>query len=1552
MAIQKVTSYPFNMYYTDKFSGEMEYDCLRYTVLDDIVSYGNKSLLQHQFILYCFRPIQDADIERENKTTVTSNENARIFSELSFEQLKIQNISTVNLFTWSAPLDLVERYAAYLIDNTDVGADTEDIFLNCTVPWFGPRCQYTFETTDSFSTMVKSNFEERTLSNKGIRNQNTTCYIHLNCTHRSWAPLCLDWREVCDGKVDCINDGTDEQHCFELEKNECEENEYRCQNGLCIPQEFLRDDAFNPECLDQTDEGYHVGYSFQCPSDPSFRCEEHTCKSTGRTLLNFPCGDGECSPYGSRCNNGRGSWLQTMRTSFESHELCWMAMYCLTIFQMQSDDADCKIWCTNITAFAAQNIIRKDCPPIFDFPNGFRLYGHVRLLYTNNNTVLIDSNSIIPAYVCYEKNLCDFLSPTINLTISNNETVTCRRFQELNLIHEGYVLGQTIFELQKLFHACYSIDNSIFCENETTSLFHCPNSRKCISKHRLLDAVRDCGGDEDESYGDSCDLNDKYRFKCEVDGRCIVSALVRDNGHDCAEDTDEKDQTIQAYEKQISFQTLCDGFVELAPLMINGSEETDETDCEHWLCNNTYTRCDGFWNCPNGADEVNCHSMPICPPSEHICISTITHNITCLPIDKANDDKFDCFGGTDERYYCRKKYPKAPSQRFLCQNIATKCIFLTSRCNGDDNCPSGEDEQFCWNGVDVCHWFWDNRRTVGEELLCQLDEEKKPKTVYFSLKNFPNYSSSVSSTKQSLNQYKNGTSFSVTQTVSHIPSTYWPSRWRCNRGLNIRLRQEYKCLCPPSYYGDLCEYQNQRVSLTIRVRTEGEWRVIFAFLITLIDDNEHIINFYDQFNYIGIRDCNTKFNMYLLYATRPKDTTKNYSIRIDAFDRYSFTHRASWLYPLHFIFLPVHRIAVHLIIPWMLPISDNCKLKCIYGRCIHTVNDPKNTVCQCDHGWSGKQCHIKEKCNCSPQSLCMGSVNNRSICLCPSGTFGSRCFLTQSICQSQPCHNGGQCIPNDFGRKNNLEYVCVCNEGYSGDNCQRIDTRIEISFQSNIKIPSSVLAHLITINVKAHPIPTTLFKKIGFNQNSAILFTHIQFRLIFIQFDEKYYFAFHQSTQAYWQNISTVIIPSHRCLSINELFNSTIVNYHNLRRLKYYHLPCQEHSNLVCFYDSHYMCLCTTDRHADCFKFDLTVIHNCQGQQICKNGAECFDNDPLCPTVSTCVCKDCFYGSRCQYSTKGFDLSLDIILGYHIEPNLGFSKQRMIVKVSTALVVLMSITGLISGIFSILTFRAENSQKVGCGVYLLATSIISILLVIMFSWKMFFLIASHMGLITRRSFLSSNCVMIDFFLRVILSASDWLSACVATERAVAIIKGPYFDLAKSKRVSKYVIVVVIPLVIVSVLPDSFHRELVDDLEDSNASCVINYSYSFALLNSIILVFHFLVPFIINIISALLIIIMTARQRSTAQKQLTRTEHLRDQFQQHKHLLISPCILVVLGLPRLIMSFLSGCMNSTRDSWFFLFGYFISFIPPILTFFVFVLPSKTYKSEFLLAIKRR
>jgi hypothetical protein len=117
------------------------------------------------------------------------------------------------------------------------------------------------------------------------------------------------------------------------------------------------------------------------------------------------------------------------------------------------------------------------------------------------------------------------------------------------------------------------------------------------------------------------------------------------------------------------------------------------------------------------------------------------------------------------------------------------------------------------------------------------------------------------------------------------------------------------------------------------------------------------------------------------------------------------------------------------------------------------------------------------------------------------------------------------------------------------------------------------------------------------------------------------------------------------------------------------------------------------------------------------------------------------------------------------------------------------------------------------------------------------------------------------------------------------------------------------------------------------------------------IFHFSLPFTINCISGLIIIIIATRTRSNVQKKKSYRTILRQQLSFHKHLLISTLILICLAIPRLIISFLSGCMKSTRESWFYLIGYFISFISPMLTFLIFILPSEMDQKEFNESIKR-
>jgi hypothetical protein len=376
------------------------------------------------------------------------------------------------------------------------------------------------------------------------------------------------------------------------------------------------------------------------------------------------------------------------------------------------------------------------------------------------------------------------------------------------------------------------------------------------------------------------------------------------------------------------------------------------------------------------------------------------------------------------------------------------------------------------------------------------------------------------------------------------------------------------------------------------------------------------------------------------------------------------------------------------------------------------------------------------------------------------------------------------------------------------------------------------------------------------------------------------------------------------------------------------------------------MCICHSSRHSICTLFEHNKTHICQGDSgNCENGGQCFQDDAKCPTMSACLCDDCFYGSKCQFSTEGLSLSLDNILGYHISPDKNLTTQLFVIKFSIILIGIMFVIGIINGLFATLVFVSKETQKVGCGLYLLVTSLLSILIIIMLALKFIFLLLAQMTYITNTTVLRIQCVSIDFILQTCLTVSDWLNACVSIERASAVAKGVHFSQMKSKQIGKRVIIFLFFIIAVFNLHDPISRRLITDDNERRTWCIVNYSSPIRKYNFIIQIFHFLASFVCNIISASMIIYNIARRRFVIQKQQSFKKHIHKQLTSNKHLIISPIILVLFASPRLIISLLSDCMKSTRDPWLFLAGYFTSFVPAVLVFVVFVLPSETYTNEF-------
>jgi hypothetical protein len=320
----------YTLYYSDIQQGSyLTFDCLYAHLIEEGKESSKPYLRNSHLIPYCRRP---DDNQEQGQILYPIKEN--IAQSISFNQLKKQNITSEQLLQWFSPIDIAEKY--------EMNIKNSDVFHNCSSPWFGSMCQYklNYDLPLSFGDIVQITFRDQREILVNV--SSATCYQFLtNCNRGLW-PLCLDWREICDGKYDCMN-GEDEERCDELEMTQCGDNEYRCHyGGQCIPLPFLKDSRFSIDCLDGSDEQDYgtrdtPSMNIDCVFFLTFRCEERI----GRYPRTFQCGDGHyltkyiIPDYISFCINRKDNKLsRSVLTSMDhiGNINCRKSFYCALHF--------------------------------------------------------------------------------------------------------------------------------------------------------------------------------------------------------------------------------------------------------------------------------------------------------------------------------------------------------------------------------------------------------------------------------------------------------------------------------------------------------------------------------------------------------------------------------------------------------------------------------------------------------------------------------------------------------------------------------------------------------------------------------------------------------------------------------------------------------------------------------------------------------------------------------------------------------------------------------------------------------------------------------------------------------------------------------------------------------------------------------------------------------------------------------------------------------------------------------------------------------------------
>ena len=635
-----------------------------------------------QSLFYCRRPRQPMSLTRDADSLSCVQNGGQLHH---FRELRSNNTSTSRvLHQWKSTLERVEQYSRYL---RDAGAPDGSL-CQCLQPGsFGKNCEYQLPLGETFEETLQWQLIMRKENPSKVQMYgDVVCYETLGCDSGA---LCLDWREVCDGIQNCL-EGRDEENCDLLEMNQCGEDEYRCENGMCIPDEFFLDGEF--DCLDWSDELPFKG-SRECPMQSvSTECDDHLCSPD-----HWSCGDGECIRdglnflkwrYPSSCHSGRDQFFicetHTDKIQWTMPNGRCYARYTESPVVNRSEEQQCEYLlkcatsqggetgCSCHTGPGCAEKLDKLCRlPVIQYPREAIVAPHLFFLFNRTR----DWSETLPNSILLNGTMrCGDRLITVTKIIPFEINLDGRRLTEYHFCRPAQNMTSS-----------GNIERQPRCHHLNASTDRCAEWNPCLSITRINDGFKNCLNGSDEvqltltEIEKSCGQVRRHRFRCSIDQpTCLSVVVLGDQSRTCENGFDE---LWFGTGRRVSLANCNDRWKDECSLLRQYIQQSwtairnNEMRSEIRIHFRSY--CNTFWDLESRRDEdlIECHRSWICSKDQFRCQTG-----QCVERKWINDWEWDCADASDEHYDLNSTL-QWTLERVPRHDFSNRSYFVPSSCN-------------------------------------------------------------------------------------------------------------------------------------------------------------------------------------------------------------------------------------------------------------------------------------------------------------------------------------------------------------------------------------------------------------------------------------------------------------------------------------------------------------------------------------------------------------------------------------------------------------------------------------------------------------------------------------------------------------------------------------------------------------------------------------------------------------------------------------------------------------------------------------------------------